>query len=441
MGSAITFSGFNNIDFSSILNAISAQDRLPVQLLEAEKADLQKQRTEFGTLASRLAAVESASRDLASATAFASTTASVSNSAAASATSGLGAVPGSYEITINRLARAQVTTTTSAIPDADTTVVAGGGTLTIGGVDVSLTGDVTLQGLAAAINETDGIGVAASVVRSGANYLLVLTGRETGATSGFTIANSLTGGSGIAFSGTNAQEAQDAEFTVNNVLVNSSSNVVDDAVPGVSLTLQQESPAPLTVVIKADLSSVENLVKAFTSAYNDLATFLDAQAKAFANKERDNIGGDPLVRQLRNTLSRVVTGETATGDIFTSVAQVGLTLNRTGTLEFRPADLTAALAANKDAVAKLLQGDTGAFARIRDAVTNYTASGGLIPTAQQRLDGQVTKLTDRIADLERRLATRREALQKEFIATDLAIAQLNASMGQLGSFGSNASAF
>ena len=441
MGSAITFSGFNNIDFSSILNAISAQDRLPVQLLEAEKADLQKQRSAFGTLASRLAAVESASRDLASSTAFGARTAAVSNSSAASATAGLGAAPGSYEVVINRLARAQVTATNGVVPDADTTIVASGGTLSIGGVDVTLSGDVTLQGLANAINDTTDIGVTASVVRSGANHVLVLTGKETGAAEGFSVSNALTGGSGVAFSGTNAQEAQDAEFTVNNVLVNSASNVVEGAIPGASLTLQQESPTPLTVIIKSDLSSVENLVKAFTSAYNDLATFLDTQAKAFGNKERDNIGGDPLVRQLRNTLSRTVTAETATGDQYTSVAQVGLTLSRTGTLEFRAADLNAALANSQQAVAALFQGDSGAFARISQAVASYTSSGGLIPTAQQRLDSQVSKLTDRIAALERRLATRREALQKEFIATDLAIAQLNASMGQLGSLGSQVSSF
>lgn len=441
MGSAITFSGFNNIDFSAILNALSAQDRLPVQLLEAEKADLQKQKSAFGTLASRLADVEAASRDLASATAFATTAATVSNTAAASASAGLGASPGSYEVNITRLARAQVTVTDSGVADADTTIVASGGTLTIGGVDVAVTGDVTLQGLAATINETEGIGVNASVVRSGANYVLVLTGKETGETATFGIANGLTGGTGVSFSATNAQEAQDAELTVNNVVVNSSSNVVDGAIPGVSLTLQQTTDAPMTVIIKADLSSVENLVKAFTTAFNGLRTFLDEQGNAFANKERDNIGGDPLVRQLRNSLSRTLTNESVTGGTFSSVTQVGLTLSRAGTLEFRPADLQAALAADKDGVAALFQGESGVFARVQQAVASYTASGGLIPTAQQRLDSQVSKITDRIADMERRLAARREALQKEFIATDLAIAQLNASLGQLGSFGSNVSAF
>jgi flagellar hook-associated protein 2 len=441
MGSPITFSGFNNIDFSAILNALSAQDRLPVQLLEAEKADLQKQRTAFGTLASRLASVESAASDLSSAAAFTARTATVSNASLATATAGQNAAPGSYEVVVTRLARAQVTTTAGAMPDADTSIVAAGGTLTIGAVDVAISGDVTLQGLAGAINETADIGVTASVVRSGANFVLVLTGKETGQAAGFSVANGLSGGSGLSFAGTNAQEAQDAEFRLNNVVVNSASNTIDTAIPGATLTLLQESPAPLTVIITADLSSVEQMVKAFTSAYNDLVKFLDTQARAYADKERDNIGGDPLVRSLRASISRTVTAETLTGGLFTSLAQVGLTLSRSGILEFRPADLNRALGEGVTAVRDLFEGDGGAFDRIRKAVGAYTSSGGLIPSAQNRLTSQEGKITDRIAELERRLAFRREALQKEFIATDLAIAQLNASMGQLGSFGSGFAAF
>jgi len=441
MGSPITLGGFNNIDFGSILKAISAQDRLPVQLLETEKSDLQKQRTAYGTLASRLAAVESASRDLAAASAFAKTTATVSDTTAASATAGSGATPGTYEVLIERLARAQVTTTDSTVADADTTIVASGGSVTIGGKNVAISGNVTLNGLAEAINTTTDIGVSASVVRSGSNYVLVLTGKETGATKGFTVTNNLTGGSGVSFAAAPAQTAQDAQIRVNNVVVNSSSNVFEGAIAGVSLTAQQTSPTPLTIIIKADQSSIENMVKAFTTAFNDLTRFLDDQTRAYANKGRDNIGGDSAVRQLRSTLTGVLTGETVVQGPYTSVAQVGLTLGRTGTLEFNAADLAAALTSNRAGVAALFQGESGVFDRVRAAVANYTTAGGLIPTAQKQLDGQVAKITERISSLERRLATRREALQKEFIAADQAIAQLNASLGQLGSFGANNSKF
>ena len=444
MSSPITFSGFNNIDFTSVLEALSAQERQPVVQLETQQAELQKQRTAFGTLATRLSAVESAARDLASSTAFTGTTASSSNEAIAKASAGNGAPAGSYSLVVGALARAQVTTTTGSTPDADTTVVASGGSLTIGGVSVNLTGPVTLNGLAEAINGTPDIGVTASVVRSGTSYQLVLTGKETGAAASFAVSSGLSGGSGVGFSATNAQTAQDASFTINNVPVNSSSNTVEGAIPGTTLTLQQESATPVTIMITADLSSVEELVKKFTSAYNDLTSFLETQAKAYGNKERDNIGGDPLVRQLRNTLNRVAGGEVPTGDTFTSLAQVGLSFNRTGQLEFRAADLKSALSTDRNAVVSLFQGGSafdGAFDKVKAAISNYTSSGGLIPTAQTRLADQLSKIGGRIEELERRLAIRKEAMQKEFIAADLAIAQLNASKSQLSSFSSSISGF
>lgn len=446
MSSPITFSGFNNIDFNSVLEALSAQERQPVLQLQTQQSELQKQRTAFGTLATRLGAVESAAQSLASATAFGATKASSSNDAVARISSGSSTPTGSYSLQVTSLAQAQVTVTNGTLADSDTTIVATGGSLTIGGTTVTVTEGVTLQGLANAINATEDIGVNASVVRStGGLYQMVLTSKSTGLASAFAAPTStLTGGTGISFNPVNAQSAQDAEITINNVPVVSASNTVEGAIPGTTLTLQQTTTQPVTLTITADLSSVEELVKKFTSAYNDLVSFLEQQAKAYGNKERDNIGGDPLVRQLRQSLSRTVTGEVATGGAYASLAQVGLTFNRSGQLEFRNADLQSALATNKSAVISLFQGGagfSGAFANVEAAISNYTTSGGLIPTAQTRLDDQVSKIGARIDEMERRLAIRREAMQKEFIAADLAIAQLNASKSQLGSFGSSISSF
>ena len=436
MSSPITLSGFNNIDFNQIVESLMQLERQPVTQLETQQAQLQKQRTAYSTLATKLGAVESAAADLASSTAFSSTLATSSNEAVAKAAGGIGAPNGSYSLKVTQLAQAQVSVTNGTTPDADTTIVASGGSLTIGGVTVNVAGDVTLNGLAEAINGTADIGVNASVVRSGAAYQLVLTGKETGAGKAFTIANSLTGGTGVGFSATNAQEATDAAFLLNNVPVNSASNTVENAIPGVTLTLQQQTENPITITITADTSSVEALVKKFTSAYNDLATFLDQQAKAYGNKERDNIGGDPLVRQLRSSLSRVAGGEVATGDSFTALAQVGLTFNRTGQLEFRNSDLQTALSNDRNGVVKLFQGGSGfdgAFDNVKSAISTYTGAGGLLPTAQTRLSDQLTKIGDRIAEMERRLAIRKAALQKEYTAADLVIAQLNSSKSQLGS--------
>ena len=51
MGSPITFSGFNSIDFNQILNAVMAQERAPLNRLETQKRTLESQNSAFATLA------------------------------------------------------------------------------------------------------------------------------------------------------------------------------------------------------------------------------------------------------------------------------------------------------------------------------------------------------------------------------------------------------
>jgi flagellar hook-associated protein 2 len=205
-----------------------------------------------------------------------------------------GAVAGQSDVVVTALARAQVTVSASSAPDAGTTIVASGGTLTIGGVDVAVTGDVTLQQLASAINGTDGIGVTATVIKTAdATYRLALASRETGAAHAFTIANALTGGAGLTFTDTdldnvsgdspedNAVQASDASLLLNNVPVTGGTNVFQDIVAGVTLTVSKADPtATVRVDVATDGTALENKVSTFVSAYNTLAQFRTAPARS-----------------------------------------------------------------------------------------------------------------------------------------------------------------
>ena len=68
-------------------------------------------------------------------------------------------------------------------------------------------------------------------------------------------------------------------------------------------------------------------------------------------------------------------------------------------------------------------------------VQTYTETNGLLPGVRERLDDQVLAIDDRVQILEERLASRRASLEREFIAADLAIAQLNNQLASLSSLG------
>jgi len=438
MSSPITLSGFNNIDFSQVLTALMAQERIPVTQLETQQTALNNQKTFFSSYASKLAGLESAVTALTAANAFDGRAATVSDPTAATVQVGGTTPRGSYAVSVSSLAKAQVTGSSSTHTDRNTTIVASAGTLTIGGVAVTLGGDVTLDGLADAINGTPDVGVSASVVQNGANYQLVLTGQATGAANSFTVTNGLSGGSGVAFAATNAQDASNAEGTVNGIAFSTATNTVEGVIPQGTLELVKTAPPenPIVITITGDRKSLKELVNKVRLAYNEVVSFIDDQQLAAKEKNPASIGRDPLVRDLRSQLARVLNTERTVTGVFTAVSQVGLGFSRTGQLEFNEAAFDAALDRDPTGVQNLFRGDgvnAGAFSALSTTIATYTSAGGLLPTAQTRLSAQATRISERIDDMERRLATRREALQREFTAADLAIKQLNNSMGQLSS--------
>lgn len=438
MSSPITLSGFNNIDFSSVLNALMAQERIPVTRLETQQTALNNQKKFFTTFASKLAGLESAVASLTAANSFDGRSATVSDPTAAKVQVGATTPRGSYSIAVSSLAKAQVTGTSSTHTDRNSTIVASAGTLTIGGVAVTLTGDVTLDGLADAINSAANIGVSASVVQNGNTFQLALTGQQTGAANGFAITNGLSGGAGVAFAVTNAQDATNAEGTVNGIAFSTPINTVDGVVPQSTLELVKTAAPtnPIVVTIAGDRSSVKELIGKLAGAYNDVVAFIDDQQLAAKEKNPASIGRDPLVRDLRSQLARVMNTERTVPGVFTAISQVGLQFTRTGKLEFNESAFDSALDRDAVGVQNLFRGSgavTGTFRDLAATIASYTSAGGFLPTVQTRLNDQTSRISARLADMEMRLATRREALQREFTAADLAIKQLNSSMGQLSS--------
>jgi flagellar capping protein FliD len=68
-------------------------------------------------------------------------------------------------------------------------------------------------------------------------------------------------------------------------------------------------------------------------------------------------------------------------------------------------------------------------------ISRYTDAGGLVRTAQERLESQVKQISGRMDVLDAQLALRRNALQAEFIAADQAMQRLNSQVNSLSSLG------
>lgn len=447
MSSGITFSGFNNIDWSMILNAVMTQESQPLYTLQSQQSSLKSKQTNLTSLTTKLGTLESAASVLSNSARINTFAATSSDTAALGVSSGSGAMEGRYEIIVNQLARAQVTAS-GTTADADTTVIASGGTFTIGGATITLAGDTTLRGLADQINAATDSPARASVVQSGPGaFRLVLTARDTGAANGFTVTNGMTGGAGLTFTDTdgngvigdsvedNAVAAMDADLLVNNIAVTSASNTLTEAVPGTTLTLYRQDPTKTVVVdVATDTTALKKKVEDYVTAYNAVVDFISAQTAAAAKSDATSIGHDPVVREVRNALRSGMTGAVAGSTDFPYLSQVGLEFTRTGKLQLDSAKFDDAFQNNPEGLTRLFAGngtDVGAFGALKATLTSFTTVGGVLGSAQDQLKGRITRMDTQILDLQDRLAVRRAALQKEYLAAETAMSQLTNQSGAL----------
>jgi flagellar hook-associated protein 2 len=434
MSAPITFSGFNNIDFNQILNAIMQQARAPLTALEDRQKALRNQITTYDALGGNVTALRSAADDLGDLSTV-STIKGTSSDSAVSVTTSAGAAAGHFDVVVEEIARAQVTVSTTSAADRNTSVVASAGTLTIGGVDVVLSGDVTMQGLADAINATDGIGVNATVLRTGAStYRLALTSVESGLDHAFTITS--TPGFGVAF-GANAVAASDASILFNNVPITSASNTFEDIVTGVTLTVSSADPdKTIALDLQPDAAGLLAKVEKFVEAYNSLVKFSNAQRASATAGDGASIGREPVLRQLRNALRTELLGSHG-DEIVTRLAEVGVEFTATGTMEVNRAVFDDAVAEHADEIRSLFAGAGGVFPSIETVLNEFTGASGIISGAKERLNRQIATMDSQIVSMQARLSLQRSALQKEFAEADAAMARLNGQAGSLANFGSS----
>jgi flagellar hook-associated protein 2 len=368
----------------------------------------------------------------------------VSNDASIAAVSLItGGVPTGLpaQLEIRQLAKAQVL---QSAPLAAGTSTAGTGTLTItvGGVstDVTLASPAnTLTDLASAIN-TAATGVTASVVTDKNGARLVLKG-ATGADQAFTVTAGATADADLqrfTFDGTTgtlikSQPAQNALISLDNVDMEFTSNEVTTAIPFLRIDLNKAAPGTMvTLATNQPTSSMSQLVQDYVSAYNTLKTALNtamAPASSDSSSGAGLLSGDNGVRDMSNRLAKLANTALSPDGAYRTLADLGVSTNRDGTLKVDTTRLNAAIAADPEGVTQLLNptvpdsthpGVAGAL----KSVTDYlSADSGPLATSsttydklKTALDKDLEKLDEQMTNYQDRLTQTYSAMQTRLLA-------------------------
>jgi flagellar hook-associated protein 2 len=432
----------SGMDLEGLITSLMNAQKIPLTQLQQQEASYQSKISALGTLSSQLSSLQSAAQAMKPSVLqtplqkFASYNASVADSSIAAASAGDGAVTGSYNVTVSQLAQAQKITLGSGIPNAGDgtsgSIPAGTLTLTFGSVSgttfnadtsrtpVSITPTTnTLAGLRDAINAANA-GVTATIVNASDGGHLVLTGQE-GANQAFTLSGisgfeyDPTATSGNAF--TTTQAAQDAKLTIDGIDVTSSSNTVNDAIDGVSLTLSKTGSTTLKVT-QDNTTNITTALNGFISAYNAAVSTMQTQGAYDATtKTAGPLQGNYILRSAQNTLSNLVFNTSVTNNGVTqTLSSIGVSITGSnGNLSLDSSKLQAALKKDPEAVANLVAAVGSAFDSSLDQIVGISGS---IATSKNSLNSMVKDVQNREDALQTQLTTIEARYRQQFSNLD-----------------------
>jgi flagellar hook-associated protein 2 len=426
---SITFTGLaSGIDSASLVKQLVAAERSPVDSITAKQADLNTQKSILSSLSSALLALGTVAKGMNLASELQPRNAATSDGHVTVAASS-GATATVHDVRVQQLARGQIASSRT-LGSANAGVL-GAGTLSIttGTTTRSISYGATdsLADIAGKINSA-GTGAAASVLFDGTSYRLMVAATATGTAAAPTFTE--TGdGLGLADPANIKIPARDAIATIDGVAVTRGSNVISDAVAGLTVTLVSQhaaTDASSSVSVALDTTTLTTQLKSLVSAYNAVNSALHAQLDYTGTKKGTNtLFGDSTLRQLQGAIGGIMAS--AYGPATTAantLGAIGLTRATDGALTLDSAKLASALATNSNAISDLFV--TGGFANAITTMTDqYARAGdGILATKSTSLVQHSTQLQTQADHINTRADALQLQLQAQFTALEASMSKL-----------------
>jgi flagellar hook-associated protein 2 len=439
----------SGVDTSGIIDKLMQIERSKATPITYKQSRVTAQQTALKGIAAKLSALNTAAAALKkSATTWTSTQAVQSSDPTRVGVAKIsGAGIGGHSIQVDRLASSAQRGFSIAGVDADGKLTADA-SLTIGSKTFAFTAGTTVASIVDSINGASDSPVYAALVRNSAGeQRMVLSARTTGESSRFTATGSgftedatyatpppdpVTGASVL-----NAQYRLDGDPTVRE----SQTNVLEDSIAGLRLTLNGVTTAPVSVTVAApdiDRDAVKGKIKAFVDAYNAVVTATRAQLneKPVVNPANatdastgslfGDTGLESMLSGLRNGLRDTLSGLTGVDDLGDLGIGVPAPSGGTSTQDAKDGKftlddgkLTDALNSDWTKVAGFLDAFAGKVDGLVKAQTG---------TSNSLLDGRVTSddrslkdLSSQMDALNARLKSQEDRYKAQFAAMELAL--------------------
>jgi flagellar hook-associated protein 2 len=353
--------------------------------------------------------------------------------------------------------------TAASLPTASTAVGSGSMTLELGrwegepmqfvpqvgrnSARIEVEADDTLSSLRDKINAADA-GLTASLVSDSTGVRLSLRSSETGEENAFRVQvsdndgtpNNATGLSRFAYDPANnttgtelKRAAGNAQAVVNGIPVSSANNEISGAVEGLTFKLRKENFGTAEVAVSSDTDAVKKAIQAFAESYNELAKNINEQTRFDpTSRQGGPLQGDSAVGSIQRQLRNLVNTASGASSSFGRLSDLGLQMQRDGTINVNSTKLEAALS-NPTEVKKAFSNldaansaNNGFARRYVELATQVLGSDGTLTTRTQGLQKQLSQNSEAQARLNDRVDRFQQRLVQQYTALDGNLARLNA---------------
>ena len=191
-----------------------------------------------------------------------------------------------------------------------------------------------------------------------------------------------------------------------------------------------------------DIEKAKSAIKAFVDQINSALSFIQSKLDAGSPKDHKSAGAlvsDSTLMRIQTELRRLVsdTVQDISGK-YKTVSQIGIQLDRYGSLTLDNEKLTKALEENPEDVYQLFvtesDDNSGVAQRLDAYIKHLTASkDGIIDVKTKALDNSMKTFRDSIEKMEKRVEQRMAMIEKQFLALEVAMAKMQSQQNWLSS--------
>ena len=439
-------SGINGVRIASAVHdELTTSNRVresQVQDTKDESASLEELRTRLYKLASSIETMQTINGGAIA------KKASSSNKDVANVLADSSATTGNYQLDVISLAKnstgsfnrsfisplEKILTSSAQAGTISSTVGSGSNAKTI---NVSVDDATSLSDFVQRFNEAAGSTASANIINVGTSgnpeYRVSFSSANTGTERGSittTASNPALLADG-ALGSIELDQASNSQFKLSGLseIIERSSNSIEDVVKG--LTIELKSKGSITVSVQSDAKSSSTQLAQFVDAFNSLVTFVSSEDKITSSNENGenvvNYGSLSRTRVDDNALANIrsAISNSSSGDSNVSLAALGISTNRDGTLSFDEKKFTSAFnqnAAGAEGAITALADQLGGVAGIIQKQVGY---GQSIDQELASNNDTINSINQTISRVEDFATSQQKVVENQFAKLEGLIAKMN----------------